>query len=226
MIDEDHRDDAWEKAREAQRDDVAGIFAPRERRCPECGADQRADGRKCTNCGADLTARYERRTARNTRRPLLFAGIAAARADRGGDPGRLEPAQRRVRASGRARPIAQKARVEAERQRQIARRQAGASPPGRRPRRARTSTRHRAQLLTAGEAAITQDARARVQAGTLDGDIKGTRCTLYPATDERRAAETDPATRAARYDCVAYTSMLEAPNDNAHRASSATRSGS
>ena len=43
MIDEDHRDDPWDKAREAQRDDVAGIFAPRERRCPACGADQRAE---------------------------------------------------------------------------------------------------------------------------------------------------------------------------------------
>ena len=211
MIDEDHRDDAWEKAREAQRDDVAGIFAPRERRCPECGADQRADGRKCTNCGADLTARYERRTARNTRRPLLFAGIVAVVLIAVAIPVisslRSDASDQRAREA-----VAQKARVEAERQRQI---RDGKPVVAAGPKAAAGEdvTRHRAQLLTAGEAAITQDARARVQAGTLDGDIKGTRCTLYPATDERRAAETDPATRAARYDCVAYTSMLEG-NDN------------
>ena len=143
MIDEDHRDDPWDKAREAQREDVAGIFAPRERRCPECGAEQRADGRKCTNCGADLTARYERRTARNTRRPLLFAGIVAAVLIAVAIPVDREPAQRRVGRAGRARPSPRRraSRPSARARSATASR---CSPPRRRPRRARTSPAPRA----------------------------------------------------------------------------------
>jgi hypothetical protein len=68
---------------------------------------------------------------------------------------------------------------------------------------------HRARLLERAEALITADARKRVAAGTLDGDIQGTQCDLFPATDARRAAERDPATTAARYDCTAFTSKLE-----------------
>src|SRR5215218_5559281 len=69
---------------------------------------------------------------------------------------------------------------------------------------------HRARLLGFGEAKITEDARERVAAGTLDGDIQGTQCDVFPATDGRRAAEQDPATPVGRYDCVAFVSKLEA----------------
>jgi hypothetical protein len=68
---------------------------------------------------------------------------------------------------------------------------------------------HRARLLERAQALITADARKRVAAGTLDGDIKGTECEVFPETDERRAAERDPATAVGRYDCVAFTSKLE-----------------
>ena len=119
--------------------------------------------------------------------------------------------------------VAQRARVEAERARQI-RDGRPVSAAGPAAAAGADVAAHRARLLSAGEALITQDARDRVAAGTLDGDIKGTRCTPYPATDERRAAETDPATRAARYDCVAYTSMLRATTTASR--SSARRSGS
>ena len=53
-------------------------------------------------------------------------------------------------------------------------------------------------------------ARERVAAGTLDGDIQGTQCDVFPATEGRRAAEQDPATPVGRYDCVAFVSKLEA----------------
>jgi hypothetical protein len=211
MIDEDRREDPWNKARDAQREDVAGIFAPRERRCPACGAEQRADGRTCTNCGADLSARYERRTVRNTRRPLLFAAVVAIVLIAVAIP--VIASLRSGASDERAREaVAQKARVAAERARQIrdGKPMFAAGPEAAA---GESVTAHRAQLLTAGEALITQDARDRVAAGTLDGDIKGTSCTVFPATDARRAAETDPATPAARYDCVAYTSKLEG-NDN------------
>lgn len=207
MIDEDHRDDPWSRAREAQREDVAGIFAPRDRRCPACGAEQRADGRTCTNCGAELSARYARRSVRNTRRPLLFAAAVAVVLIAVAIP--VIASLRSDASDERAREaVAQKARVAAERERQI---RDGRPVVAAAPATARREgvAAQRAQLLVAGEALITQDARDRVAAGTLDGDIKGTSCSLYPATDERRAAETDPATPAARYDCVAYTSKLE-----------------
>jgi hypothetical protein len=76
---------------------------------------------------------------------------------------------------------------------------------------------HRERLVADAEAQITEDARARVAAGTLDGDIKGTECGPYPRTDERRAAEQDPAITLARYDCVAYTSKFDAPGANGQK---------
>ena len=70
---------------------------------------------------------------------------------------------------------------------------------------------HRAALVTEAEALIAADARARVAAGTIKGDIKGAECGPFPTTAERRAAEQDPGTSVGRYDCVAYTSKFEAP---------------
>ena len=199
MIDEDHRDDPWDKAREAQREDVAGIFAPRERRCPECGADQRADGRKCTNCGADLTARYERR------RPQHPPPAAVRRHRRGrADRGRRSRSSRACASDASDRAGARGRRAEGARR-------------GRAPRQVRDGE----PVVAAGPAAAAgedvdpapgaaADRRRggrsprtpapRVPAGTLDGDIKGTRCTLYPATDEppRRRDRPGHARRALR----------------------------
>jgi hypothetical protein len=73
---------------------------------------------------------------------------------------------------------------------------------------------HRERLVADAEAKITDDARERAAAGTLDGDIKGTKCGPYPRTAARSAAEQDPATAIARYDCVAYTSRFDAPEAN------------
>ena len=208
MLDEQNEhDDAWAKAREAQKEDVAGIFAPRERTCPACGAAQPASGRRCEACGADLTARFERRTARTTRRPLLFAAAVAAVLIAVAIP--LIAGLREDAASERAREAErQAARIEAERVRQV---RAGRPVRADGPAAAAGASlvAHRTALLDRAEALITEDARARVAAGTLDGRVEGTSCTPYPATDARRAAETDPATRAARYDCVAYSSRLE-----------------
>jgi hypothetical protein len=41
--------------------------------------------------------------------------------------------------------------------------------------------------------------------------MRRAQCDPYPTIEERRLAEQDPATRAGRYDCVAYTSKFEAP---------------
>jgi hypothetical protein len=198
------QDDPWAKARAAQRDDVAAVFAPRTRSCPSCGAEQRETGRTCTNCGADLTARFDRG---RSRRPLIFAAVVgvilAAIAIPVIGSLREDAADERARAAA-----AQRERIERERVRQVraarpVRAQgpalaAGADPIG-----------HREQLLADAQARITEDARARVAAGRLDGDIKGTECEVFPETEARKAAETDPATHVGRYDCVAFTSKLE-----------------
>ena len=63
--------------------------------------------------------------------------------------------------------------------------------------------------MAKGERLIAEDARGRVAAGTIDGDIKGAECDPFPVTEGRRAAEEDPATPAGRYDCIAYSSKFE-----------------
>jgi len=196
--------DPWAGARASQRDDVAAALAPRERRCPTCGTVQRDGGRLCSNCGADLTARAPRRIPW---RPLLIAGaalvvlaaiavpvISGLRGDAAGERGRAAQRQAELREAERARQVRDSRPVRA----------AGpAAAAGEDP------LAHRERLLRSGEQKITADARARVAAGTLDGDIKGTLCEVFPETEARRAAERDPATPAGRYDCVAYTSKLE-----------------
>jgi len=196
--------DPWTDARASQRDDVAAALAPRERRCPSCGSVQRDGGRVCSECGADLTARAPRRIPW---RPLLIAGaavlvlaaiavpvVSSLRDDAAGDRERAEQRQAQLREAERVRQLRDARPVRAK----------GPAPAA-----GEDSLAHRAQLLTFGEGKITEDARARVVAGTLDGDIKGTQCEVFPETDARRAAEQDPATPAGRYDCVAYTSKLQ-----------------
>jgi hypothetical protein len=197
-------EDRWAEARASQRDDVAAALAPRERRCPACGAVQHGGGRLCSNCGADLTARAPRRIPW---RVLLIAAAAVVvvaavaipvigglREDAADERERAEQRQAQLREAERARQVRDARPVRADGPAAAA----GADPLA-----------HRARLLTRAEALITADARERVAAGTLDGDIQGTQCEVFPETDERRAAEDDPATAAGRYDCVAFTSKLE-----------------
>jgi predicted nucleic acid-binding Zn ribbon protein len=203
---EQQQDDPWAAARAAQRDDVRAALAPRERHCPACGAPQGAGGRTCTECGADLTARYAKGASR---RKQLYAALAALvliaisipivlswREDASGERSRAEQRQAALEAAERerltrdARPIRAEGRPAA----------AGAGP-----------LEHRAALVTQSERLITADARERVAAGTIDGDIEGTQCNPFPETQERRAAEQDPALAVGRYDCVAYTSRFDLP---------------
>jgi len=204
MVEQD--DDPWVAARASQADDVRAALAPRERRCPACGAPQSAGGRTCTNCGADLTARHAKGASR---RKLVYVAIAviaviavsipiigSLREDAAGERERAERRQAALEAAEverlteDARPVRARGAAPA----------AGADP-----------LEHRAALVTEAEGLMTADARARVEAGRLEGDIRGTECNPFPSTAERRAAEDDPATAVGRYDCIAYTSKFDAP---------------
>jgi type II secretory pathway pseudopilin PulG len=197
--------DPWAAARAAQREDVHAALAPRERRCPACGAPQAGAGRTCSSCGADMTARFAKGVPR---RRLLYAAlvvcalaavavpvVAVLRDDAAAERELAAERQAQLREAERARQVRDARPVRADGPAPVA----GEDP-----------LEHRAKLLSFGEAKITEDARQRVAAGTLDGDIKGTDCDVFPATDGRRAAEQDPATPVGRYDCVAFTSKLEA----------------
>jgi hypothetical protein len=199
-------DDGWESARAATRDDVRAVMAPRERRCPACGHVQRSGGRNCEQCEADLTARVAK--PRPWKRIVLVAAavlviaaavfplVSAMRDDAADERAAAGKRQATLEASERARLRADARPVRARGPAAVA----GAG-----------ALEHRVALVRFGEGKIAADARGRVAAGRLSGDIKGAACHPYPVTEARRAAERSAATRRGRYDCVAYTSKFEAP---------------
>jgi predicted nucleic acid-binding Zn ribbon protein len=203
---EDPHDDPWAAARAAQRDDVRTALAPRERRCPACGAPQRRGGRVCDECGQDLTARYRRG---ESRRKQIFAAIAALVVIAAATPFVLswrEDAAREQERAERRQAALEAAEVERlTRDAQPVRAEGRPAADGAGP------LEHRAALVAQAERLITDDAHRRAAAGRLDGDVEGTECHPFPDTETRRTAEEDPALARGRYDCVAYTSKFEAP---------------
>jgi len=155
------QDDPWAKARAAQRDDVAAVFAPRTRRCPACGAEQQASGRICTNCGADMTARFDRG---RSRRPLIFAAIVAVVLAAISLPIiaglRDDAADERDRAAARQRERIAAEQIRQERDARPVRAEGPALAADEDP------LAHRERLVADAEGKITEDARARVAAGT------------------------------------------------------------
>ena len=203
---EEQKDDPWAAARASQREDVRAALAPRERHCPAFGAPQSRGGRVCSECGADLIARYKKGASR---RKQLYAALAALV---------LIAVSIPIVASWREEAIAERERAErrqavleaAERER-LTRDAQPVRAEGRPAAAGADPLEHRAALVAQAEGLIRDDARARVAAGRIDGDIKGAQCDPFPDTEARRAAEQDAATRTGRYDCVAYTSKFEAP---------------
>ena len=200
--------DPWTSARAAAREDVHAALAPRERRCPSCGAVQRGGGRTCASCAADLTAR---RPQRRPESKLLYAGLAVVLVMLTAAVVPVIGSLREDAAAERERAAARQAALEAAERERLIRdaRPVRADGP---PLRAGTDVlEHRAALVAEGEQLITADARARVAAGSINGDIRGVECDPFPTTAARRAAEQARSLRAGRYDCVAYTAKFEAP---------------
>ena len=208
---EERQEDHWAAARASQRDDVRAALAPRGRRCPACGAAQRRGDRHCSECGADLTARFEKGASR---RKLISAALAALAVAAISVP--FIASWRDDAARERAAAERRQAALEAAERVRLARDARPVRADGR-PRTGAAPLEHRAALVAQAEELITEDARARVAAGSLDGDIKGAECNPFPDTRGRREAEQDPALAVGRYDCVAYTSKFEAPELDGRR---------
>jgi hypothetical protein len=201
-------EDPWAGARDAARDDVVATLGAGERTCPHCGSVQPSSGgRRCTNCGQDMTARYAK--PRNWRRIAIIAAVVlfvAAVSYPIVDVLRGDASDERAAAEKERQALIQAERERLEKDIQPVRAQGPALPAGTDP------VAFRADLVADGERRIAEDARGRVAAGTIKGDIKGAHCSPYPVTEARKAAETAASTPKGRYDCVAFTSKFDAPN--------------
>ena len=138
--------------------------------------------------------------------------VAGLREDAAGERERAARARTALEAAERVRLGATRAR---------------SAPRARRRAPATTRSRTAPRSSREGEALIAADARERVAAGTIDGDIKRRRVQAVPDHRGRRAAEQDAGTPRGRYDCVAYKRSSRCPSSRASRApaSSATRTG-
>ena len=73
---------------------------------------------------------------------------------------------------------------------------------------------YRLRLVTAGEAAILNDARARIAAGEFKAKARETVCEPYPATRTRAAQEADRDIPANRYECTVVSNRFALPEVN------------
>jgi len=190
------------------KDDVREIFSrapegPPPRTCPSCGAEARTWRAECPSCGK----RYDRRFARvsDWQRwtlaavALVGAVVAAALILPGVFESRDEHNARVAREQA-ARVAAERARLERE-QRPVRGRPPGLRPPARGASPAEQLAARR-QLIGALEGAILTDARARIDAGRLDGPVSRVECGPLIRNPSGRGEE-DLARTLGRYDCVA-----------------------
>ena len=71
----------------------------------------------------------------------------------------------------------------------------------------RVSARHR--LLGLLASSVEEDARARVETGALEKEIRDVECEPFPRTEDRTDPADDPDARFGRYECVAVTAVIE-----------------
>jgi hypothetical protein len=133
--------------------------------------------------------------------PLVVVGLVLALGP-GIDEGKDK------RASAEAERLAQARAERVERLRREQRPKFGAGEP------AVASVAGRSQLLDRAAALVLADARARVEAGALDGPIRRVECEPYPRTVEGRGAHEDTSRRFGRYACLAVTSEFAASEVN------------
>jgi predicted RNA-binding Zn-ribbon protein involved in translation (DUF1610 family) len=195
-----------EDAGSTTRDDVRAALARGEtplRSCPSCGRETRTRDERCPHCGSSYFAKPPRFSGRTRAALVAVCGLVTAAAlavgivlvtDAKNERDAREATEQRSRVAAER---ARLRRVQAP-QRGTARAlrpAAGASPAER--------LAARAALVGAVEERITRDARARAEAGELDGPISGTECgpllrSPDAVPDDRMLNRT-----IGRYDCVA-----------------------
>ena len=190
-------------------DDVREIFAraPKgapPRTCPSCGAEHATLSPTCPSCDK----RYDRRFPGVSDRQRWALGglavvvvIAAAVLILPGVFDAKRASDARVAREHAARVAAERKRLTRE-QRPKHGRPAGLRAPG--PTAiASEQLAARRRLITALEGAILTDARARVEAGELDGPVKSVSCGPLIRNPGNIGEEEDLKNTRGRYDCVA-----------------------
>jgi len=210
--DDDAAEALWRSGRDAAREDVRSIFAPRRARCPTCGAEEASSSGRCPRCGTAYAERRRRGPSRRGRLAAL-AGAVGVLAVAGVFVLIFAPGVRRV--SDRAEQLA------AHRSADTTRATAAALTAAEAPRFGRGPTvptgapaatlAARAALLRRAEGLITGDVSHRAAAGLLDRPARATVCSPTPDTSGRRAAEGDPAQTDLTYSCLAEQAAIS-PN--------------
>lgn len=163
--------------------------------CPRCSTQAKTAERFCAHCGAP----YERRRPRLSRRAKLVMGAvlgallvigvgAGVYAKVQHDQDVREERERAARLAADRREAARKRR---ERQRQIAAAEARAEA---------VELELRVDAIKDMQAAISEDARDKVDEGLLDGPILGTTCDARGGSDP-----TDLEESASEFTCIAST---------------------
>jgi hypothetical protein len=201
-----------EEARERAREAVAGAFAKTPdaaptRRCPTCGTEAATLAARCPNCNKryDRALPWLKDWMRWTLAVVTLAGLAAlAVALR---PGIQETKQERStrlareqsqRVSGQRAKLIRAQRPVKGRDREYRPLPAGAPEPEQRVR--------RRSLVLALEAAITAEAKARIERRELDGPVKFTECGPLIRNPSSQSDDEVVTRRLGRYDCVAVKS--------------------
>jgi hypothetical protein len=203
-------DEQWEAARKRTREEVHSIFAGAGdipvRRCARCGREERTRWENCPHCGWSYfrpAPRFSDRTKR------IAAGVAIIAAAFG--LARLIPAILHGGEHTRARVASENRRITATEIQRLRREQAphhGSAPELKPPRGAHAPAvlRARKALVSAAEAAITADARARVARGDLKGTVERTECGPLEHINRGRTVPGDDqilTKPTGRYDCTA-----------------------
>jgi hypothetical protein len=195
MPDEWDSSPVWAEARARTRAEVQAAFAPKPRKCPNCGREESTSLRNCPHCGTSYVVVQPKLSKRA--KLTIAGGIVAVLAAAGIAWLIASPSIDSSKRSNAARSAAEQAafiRSEIKRLKIDQRLERG---QGARP---RETTR---ALVTDLQNAINADALARVKAGTIKGPIRRTTCqpvSFGPLV---------PNARRGGYECIAVQADIQ-----------------
>jgi predicted RNA-binding Zn-ribbon protein involved in translation (DUF1610 family) len=189
------------KAAEAVRAAYARDPDAPQRTCPACGEQARTRFEHCPECGTSYFW-HEPRLSRRARWAMGGLAIVAAAIVLAVIVPQIQDSKQERAASDRA---AEQARLVAERRRLAAEQRPHRGRGARERSGAAQQLADRRALVRGVEGAITQDARARVAAGTLSSSARVRTTECGPIRRDLSRDELDLAKAIGRYDCVAVT---------------------